>query len=73
MASHERDNLVVFSSRVASHERDNLVVFYYITVGSDIWPDKRGGFSLERDNLVVFYYITVHLTSGRSDKRGGFS
>ena len=59
---------------MASHERDNLVVFYYITVASDIWSDKRVA-SHERDNLVVFYYITEHLTSGSilPDKRGGFS
>ena len=57
---------------MASLERDNLVVFYYITVASDIWPDKRVA-SHERDNLVVFYYITEHLTSGSIDKRGGFS
>ena len=57
---------------MASHERDNLVVFYYITVHLTSGL-IRGVASHERDNLVVFYYITVHLTSGRSDKRGGFS
>ena len=48
---------------MASHERDNLVVFYYITehLTSGL---IRGVASLERDNLVVFYYITEHLTSG---------
>jgi len=27
---------------VASHERDNVVVFYYLSA-FEIWPDKMGG------------------------------
>jgi len=48
---------------VASHERDNLVVFYYITLHLTSGLIRVVA-SHQRDNLVVFYYITGHLTSG---------